>query len=68
VNTLEDLKTAIRRLSAEDLAAFRAWFAEHDAEVWDRQFEDDVRAGRLDGLADAALRARKRPPEHRLRD
>ena len=26
---------------------FRVWFAEFDAEVWDRQFEEDVAAGRL---------------------
>ncbi len=26
-------------------------------EIWDRQFESDVKAGRLDALADEALRA-----------
>jgi hypothetical protein len=31
------------------------WFAEFDAEIWDRQFEEDVAAGRLDGLAKQAL-------------
>jgi hypothetical protein len=31
------------------------WFAEFDAEIWDRQFEEDVAAGRLDGLAEQAL-------------
>ena len=29
---------------------------EKDAEVWDRQLEEDVRAGRLDALAEEALR------------
>jgi len=38
------------------LAAFRAWFAEFDAAVWDKQFEEDVAAGRLDQLAEEALR------------
>ena len=33
-----------------------AWFAEFDAAAWDRQFERDVAEGRLDALADEALR------------
>ena len=36
---------------SEELARFRAWFAEFDAVQWDRQFERDVTAGRLDDLA-----------------
>ena len=43
------------RLRPEDLAAFRAWFAKFDAEVWDRELEDDIPAGRLDALAEEAL-------------
>ena len=31
---------------------FRVWFAEFDAEVWDRQFEEDVAAGRLNRSAE----------------
>ena len=42
-------------LSLEDLAAFRVWFAEFDAQVWDRQFDEDVAAGRLNSLANKAL-------------
>jgi hypothetical protein len=38
------------------LAALRAWFAEFDAGTWDRQFERDVAMGRLDALADEAVR------------
>jgi hypothetical protein len=37
------------------LAAVRDWFTEFDAAEWDRQFERDVAAGRLDALADEAL-------------
>lgn len=56
MSTLQELETAVRHLSAEDLAAFRAWFAAYDAEVWDRQLEQDIRTGRLDALAEEALR------------
>ncbi len=32
-----DLERQVRQLSADELAAFRRWFAEFDAEAWDRQ-------------------------------
>lgn len=55
MSTIQEIEQAVRRLSAEELAAFRTWFAEFDAEAWDKQFEDDVKAGRLDKLADESL-------------
>ena len=65
MSTIKDIETAVGKLSPEELSAFRRWFFEFDAEVWDRQFEADVRAGRLDGLADEALREL---PEERCTD
>ena len=56
MSTLREIEDAIRKLSAADLAALRAWFAQFDADAWDRQFERDVAAGRLDELAEEALR------------
>jgi hypothetical protein len=56
MSTIDDIENAIQRLSAEDLALFRAWFAEFDARQWDRQLDDDVEAGRLDALADEAIK------------
>jgi len=55
MSTIQEIETAIRRLPPNDLAAFRAWFAEFDAAMWDREFEEDVAAGRLDQLAGEAL-------------
>jgi hypothetical protein len=46
----------VQEFSAEEIAKFRQWFAAFDAETWDRQFEADVKAGKLDALADRALR------------
>ena len=57
MDTLQDIQAAVSQLSAQQLAAFRAWFAEFDAEIWDREFERDVAAGRLDALAEEALQA-----------
>ena len=43
-------------LSPDELAQLRAWFLEFDWALWDRQFERDVAAGKLDALAEKALR------------
>ena len=53
---VENLEREVRDLSPEDLAAFRKWFIAYDWEAWDRQFEQDVLASKLDALADRALR------------
>jgi hypothetical protein len=52
---LEELEKAVCQLSDKDLAQFRDWFAEFDAEAWNRQFEADVLSGRLNTLAEKAL-------------
>jgi hypothetical protein len=54
MSNLKEIESAVSQLSEQDLQAFRTWFAEFDAELWDRQFEKDVAAGRLDGLAKKA--------------
>ncbi len=56
MSTVIEIEQAIQQLSAEQLAALRAWFAEFDAAIWDRQFEADVAAGRLDNLAEEAIK------------
>ncbi len=56
MSTLEQIDNAVRQLSPKELAAFRAWFAELDAEAWDHQIEEDIAAGRLDALAEEALK------------
>ena len=56
MSTVEDIERAVRQLEPKDLATFRDWFGQFDAKVWDRQIEEDVTAGRLDALADQALR------------
>ena len=55
MGSVKEIQEAVLRLSPADLTAFRAWFAELDADVWDRQIEDDAAAGRLDAMADEAI-------------
>jgi hypothetical protein len=57
MSKVENLEKQIRQLSPEELAEFRRWYAEFDADLWDRQFDADVKAGKLDALAEKALRA-----------
>ena len=54
---VNDLEREVQKLSADELATFRRWFAEFDAEAWDRQLEADANAGKLDALADRARQA-----------
>jgi len=54
MSTIQEIEDAIRRLSPEDRTALCARMAELDAAEWDRQFDADVAAGRLDSLADEA--------------
>ena len=53
---IEKIEQEIQTLSPEELAQLRAWFLEYDWAAWDRQIERDSQAGRLDALADKALR------------
>ncbi len=59
MSKLEALEQKVSALSAKELAQFRRWFAEFDAAQWDRQIERDAKAGKLDALADEALRDHK---------
>ena len=56
---VEKIEDEVRALSAEELAAFRKWFREFDADAWDREIEADALAGKLDALADKALGAHR---------
>ena len=52
--SVEEIESAISRLSATELSRFTKWFEEFAAEEWDRQIEADIRAGRLDAAGKRA--------------
>jgi hypothetical protein len=56
MTTVEDIEKAVEGLSPGKLAKFRAWFEQFEASLFDRKIEQDARSGRLDKLADEALR------------
>jgi hypothetical protein len=55
MSEFEEIEAVIQQLSPDQMAVFRAWFAEFDAAAWDRQIAEDEAAGRLDWLIDEAL-------------
>ncbi len=55
MSTAEEIESAVSGLPPEELRRFRTWFDQFDADSWDRQWEEYVKAGRLDHLADKAI-------------
>lgn len=55
MSSIDEIERAVRDLPAEDLREFRRWFLDFDAQLWDRQIEQDAAEGKLDRLADEAL-------------
>lgn len=53
---ISDIETAIQQLNPADLKEFRRWFAAFDSEKWDREFDQHASSGRLDALAEQALK------------
>jgi hypothetical protein len=56
---LEKIENEIQGLDHAELAALRKWFREFDAEAWDREIELDAAAGKLDRLAQVALKGHR---------
>ncbi|MBL7077301.1 MAG: hypothetical protein ISS31_07505 [Kiritimatiellae bacterium] len=56
MTTVQEIEESVAHLAEPDLGRFRSWFEEFDAKAWDKQFEHDVKSGKLDSLADEALR------------
>jgi hypothetical protein len=54
--TVQKIEKEVSNLSREELAEFRVWFEEFDAAIWDKQFEEDVRSGKLDEFAEEAIK------------
>jgi hypothetical protein len=54
--TVKELEKAVTDLPSDKLAEFRAWFESFDAAQWDKQFEEDVRSGKLDQVAEKTIK------------
>ena len=54
--SVQELETAVTQLPSPELAQFAAWFEAYQADLWDKQIEQDAVSGRLDALAEQANR------------
>ena len=52
---LEQIEKSIAALSDQEAKELASWLEELRGQRWDRQIEDDSKAGRLDRLAEEAL-------------
>jgi len=46
----------IKKLPKNDLRILLEWIENFEQELWDKEFEEDVRLGKLDKLAEQAIR------------
>ena len=58
MTTADEVQKAITGLPKVEYDKLIRWLQEYDWEQWEREFEEDVQAGRLDALAAQALEAK----------
>jgi hypothetical protein len=54
--SLQEIEKAIQQLPPQDFKTLLAWLDEVRADLWDKQIEADAKAGKLDKLAEQALK------------
>ena len=68
MSSVQDIESAIRGLSRDDLADLRVWLAEFDADAWDRQIAEDAQSGKLDAFYQSLQRENEGQPDVTLHD
>lgn len=53
--SVEEIEKAVAELQPDELEKFRAWYEKFDSDAWDEQIDRDIKAGKLDALAEAAI-------------
>ena len=53
---IQKIENEIIKMTSAELAKFRSWFEEFDANSWDKQFENDVKSGKLENHAEQAIK------------
>lgn len=56
MSRVEQVEDQVKDLTPDELRVFREWFAQFDAELWDRQLAADENNKRLHDLAEKAIR------------
>lgn len=68
MTSIPEIQQAIMNLSEADYAELCRWLLDQDWERWEQEFEEDVRAGKLDALGAEALEAKSRGELKDLKD
>ena len=56
MSRVDEITAQLGSFSPAELRELQAWLDAHEEQIWDRQFEADVAAGKWDALAEKALR------------
>jgi hypothetical protein len=56
MSTISEIKETIKHLSEEEFNSFSNWFHKLEEKKWDKELEKDIEEGRLDDLAQEALK------------
>ncbi len=48
--SITEMKTAIRKLPAPEVAELMTWLERYHEQLWDRRIADDLEAGRFDAV------------------
>ena len=54
MSTVEEIQSAMQKLSLEERDQLRGWFLAFEDDNWDREMAADAAAGKLDKLAEEA--------------
>jgi hypothetical protein len=55
MSTIQEIEVAIEQLPRDELFKLANWISSKFADEWDKQIQEDIKAGRLDHLAQNAL-------------
>ena len=66
MSSIAEIQEAILSLPSEEYIQLRRWFTGLDWEMWDREIEADLEAGKLDSLIAEAVAAQKQEPLQEL--
>ena len=59
MQTVSEIKQTIMDLPEAEFSQLMKWVWDHDWERWDRQLQEDIKAGRLESIKEKVLEARK---------
>lgn len=54
--SIVEIETAIKKLPTSEVSALMTWLENYHEQLWDKQIEDDLEAGRLDDILAEAER------------